>query len=285
MRVAGVLAAFVLCGTAASQVRENVRAPVNGDAGYRRSPGYARYQEANTLFVAGKFPECMNALDAALLLDGKLVPALTLRAKLAMAIDRYDVARESLERAIAADPSSWYAQFLYGFQFYKQNQLPEAMQWLEKAGRLNPRDARTRLYLGLAQESLGQTEVALQYYREAIRLGEASGKLETDMLLSYSRLLLLLGDFEQSGRLIERALKLDARSRDPRFEAARRLLKKGDAAGAAREGEIALGLHAGDVTDRQVHFLLIRAYQASDREDEATRHAVALREMEQRERK
>lgn len=269
MRLVAVLAGLLFCATAAPQV----------------SPGYASYQQANTLFVAGKYPECMNALDTALRLDPKLVPALTLKAKLAMAINRYDVARESLERAIAADPLSWYAQFLYGFQFYKQNELPQAIQALEKAARLNPRDARTRLYLGLAQESLGETTVALQFYREAIRLGEVSGKLETDMLLSCSRLLLLLGDFEQSGRLVDRALKLDPKSRDPRFESARLLLKKGDAAGAVREGEMALQLHVGDVTDRQVHFLLIQAYQAIGREAEAARHAAALRALEQREQK
>ena len=85
------------------------------------SPGQAAYEKANALFSAQRFQECMNALDDALRLDPKLVPALTLKAKLAMAIKRYDVARESLERVLAADPKSAYAQFLYGFHFYEQN--------------------------------------------------------------------------------------------------------------------------------------------------------------------
>ena len=92
-----------------------------------RSPGYAAYEEANRQFVAGKYQESFNALDQALKLDPKLVPALTLKAKLSMAANRYDVAKESLEQAIAADPASWYAQFLYGFQFYQQNELPAAI--------------------------------------------------------------------------------------------------------------------------------------------------------------
>jgi tetratricopeptide (TPR) repeat protein len=249
------------------------------------SAGYPAYEKANRLFVAGKYQESFNAVDEALRLDARLVPALTLKAKLAMAANRYDVARESLERAIAADPSSWYAQFLYGFQFYRQNQVPAAIQALEKARRLNARDARTALYLGLARESLGQTTEALKTYREAILLGEVSGQLDSDMLLSCSRLLFRLGDFEECRRLVDRALKLAPDSRDPRFESARLLLKGGDAAGAAKQGEIALQLHTGDVTERQVHFLLVQAYQAAGREQDAGRHAAAIRAIEERERK
>lgn len=249
------------------------------------SKGYPAYERANRLFVVGKYQESFNAVDEALRLDPRLAPALTLKAKLAMAANRYDVARESLEQAIAADPSSWYAQFLYGFQFYRQNQLPAAIQALEKARRLNPRDARTPLYLGLTRESLGQTTEALQTYREAIHLGEVSGQLDTDTLLSCSRLLLRLGNFEECRHLVDRAVKLAPDSRDPHFESARLLLKTGDGAGAAKQGEIALQLHTGDVTDRQVHFLLVQAYQSGGREQEAERHAAAIREIEERERK
>jgi tetratricopeptide (TPR) repeat protein len=199
-----------------------------------------------------------------------------------MAANRYDVARESLERAIATDSSSWYAQFLYGFQFYEQNQLPSAVQALEKARRLNPRDPRTALYLALARESLGQTTEALKTYREAIQLGEASNQLDTDMLLSGSRLLFRMGDFEECRRWIDRALKLAPHSRDPLFESARLSLKMGDAAGAAKQGELALQMHAGEVTDRQVHFLLIQACQTDGREQDAERHAAAIRAIEER---
>jgi tetratricopeptide (TPR) repeat protein len=247
---------------------------------YRKSPGYAAYDRAAALFSARDFQGSMNALDEALRLDPKLVPALTLKAKLAMAIDRYDVARESLERALAADPSSWYAQFLYGFHFYKQNEMPAAIAALEKARVLNPRDPSTALYLGLAQESLGRTKEALALYRESIRLEDAAGTLHMETLLTYSRLLLLLGEFGEDERVLERAIKLDPKSRDPHFEAGRLSLKKGEPQKAAAQGEIALALRAGDVTDRQVHYLLVQAYQAAGREDEAARHASALRALD-----
>jgi tetratricopeptide (TPR) repeat protein len=250
-----------------------------------RSPGYTAYELANRLFVAGKYQEAFNAVDQALKLDPKLVPALTLKAKLSMAANRYDVAKATLEQAIAADPSSSYAQFLYGFQFYQQNELPAAKQALEKAYKLNPRDARTSLYFGLTRESLGETAEALKSYREAIHLGEVSHQLDTDMLLSTSRLLLRLGEFEECRQWIDRAIKLAPNSRDPHFESARVFMKTADATGAAKQGELALELHMGDVTDRQVHFLLVQAYQSIGREQDAERHAAAIRELDERERK
>lgn len=254
-------------------------------AAYRRSQGYAAYQEGASLFAEGKFSDTMAALDRALVLDPNLVPALTLKAKLAMSVKRFDIARQCLEHALSVEPSSWYAQFLFGFHYYQQNEMPQAILALEKARRLNPRDPRTLLYLGLADETTGRTAEALSLYQESIRLEEAAGSLHVDTLITCSRLLMVLGDLDGCGRLIERALKLEPASRDAHFERGRLLLKKGLPAEAAKEGETALRLHSGDVTDRQVHFLLIQAYQAEGREPEATQHAETVREIERRKEK
>jgi tetratricopeptide (TPR) repeat protein len=244
------------------------------------SPGQSAYEKANALFSAQRFQECMNAIDDALRLDPQLVPALTLKAKLAMAINRYDVARESLERALAADPKSSYAQFLYGFQFYEQNQMPAAITALERARQLNPRDARAALYLGLARESQGDTQRARVLYAEAIRLEQAVGKLQISTLLTSFRLHLLLGEFDEAASLIDRALKLEPASRDAHFQAARLRMKKGEPAAAAAEGEAALKLPAGDVTDRQIRFLLVQAYRTMGKDAAAARHAAAIREAD-----
>ena len=122
-----------------------------------QSPGYAAYERANALFVAKKFPEALAATEEALRLDPKLVPALTLKAKLAMAAYRLDVARQCLEQALAIDPRAPYAQFLYGLEAYLGNDAKEALPRFRKARQLNPNDPRAALYLGLTLESLGQT--------------------------------------------------------------------------------------------------------------------------------
>jgi tetratricopeptide (TPR) repeat protein len=273
LEVAVLAACTVLCAAAQAP------APSAAD---RRSPGFAAYESASRAFQARDFPACSRALDEALRLDPQLIPALCLGARMAMAMKRFDVARETLERAIAADPKSAYARFLYGFQFYQQSEMPAALEALQDARRLNPRDARAPLYMGLARESLGRNAEALADYRDAIRIGDATGKTDPDALLTCARLLLLEGELDECAHLVRRARDLAPASRDPRFEAARLAMKRGDAAGAVREASAALKFTTGDVTERQVRFLLIQAYRALGREEDAAREAAALRAAEER---
>lgn len=244
------------------------------------SPGYAAYERANALFAAKKLPEALAATEEALRLDPKLVPALTLKARLAMAVYRFDVARRCLEQALAIDPRSPNLQFLYGFEAYLSNDMTEALPRLRKARQLNPTDPRAALYLGLTTESLGQPAEAMSLYEEAVGLERSAGKLQAETLLPGARLLLLLGRLEECERWIRRAVKLSPNLRDARFELARLLLKKGDAAQAAAEGETALGLSEGIVTDAAIHYLLIRAWQQNGMPDRAAIHADVMRAQE-----
>lgn len=241
------------------------------------SPGDAAYRKANALFVAQKFPESLEAIEEALRLDPKLVPALTLKAKMAMVSGQFAVARQSLEQALAVDPKAQYAQFLYGMEAYLTNDMQAALPRFRRSQVLNPTDSRTALYLGLTTESLGQTSEALALYEEAVRLERS---LEAETLLPGGRLLFLLGRVEEAERWIRQALKLAPAMRDPHFELARILLRKGAAAEAAAEGETALTLSGGLATDAQLHYLLIRAWQQSGEPERAARHAATLRALE-----
>ncbi len=244
------------------------------------SPGYPAYEKANALFVAKKLPEALSAIDEALRLDPKLVPALTLKAKMAMAVGRLDVARLCLEQALAIDPRAPYAQFLYGLEAYLGNDMKAALPRFRKARQLNPADPRAALYLGLATEALGQSGEALSLYEEAVRLERFAGELHAETLLPGIRLLFLMGRLDDCERWVREAVKLSPHSRDARFEWARLLLKKGDPSQAAAEGETALALSDGIVTDSAIHYLLIRAYLASGMPDRAEKHAEVMRAEE-----
>jgi len=244
------------------------------------SPGYAAYERANALFVAKKFPEALAATEEALRLDPKLVPALTLKAKLAMAAYRLDLAKRCLEEALAIDPRATYAQFLYGLEAYLGNNLKEALPRLRKARQLSPTDPRAALYLGLTIESLGQPVEAMSLYEEAVRLERSAGEPHAETLLPGARLLLLLDRLEECERWLRQAVKLSPDSRDAHFEFARLLLKKGDAAQAAAEGEIALRLSDGVVTDTAIRYQLVRAYRQNGMPDKAAMHAEIIRAQE-----
>jgi tetratricopeptide (TPR) repeat protein len=158
--------------------------------------------------------------------------------------------------------------------------MPPAITAFERARELNPRAAEPALFLGLAYEALGRTDEALALYKRAVQLEEAAGKVDSETLLTYARLLMLLGEFQECGRIIQRAEKAAPASRDPHFEAGRLLMKQGNPGQAAREGEAALSLHQGDVTDRQVHFLLVQAYRAAGQDADAARHAAEVQALD-----
>lgn len=244
------------------------------------SLGYAAYERASALFAAKKLPEALAATEEALRLDPKLVPALILKARLAMAAYRFDVAERCLEQALAIAPRTPSLQFLYGFEAYLSNDMEAALPRLRKARQLDPSDPRAALYLGLTTESLGKPAEAMSLYEEAVSLERFAGRLQADTLLPGARLLLVLGRLEECERWLRQALKLSPGSRDARFELARLLLKKGDAAQAAAEGETALGLADGIVTDAAIRYLLIRAWQQAGSPERAAAHAEVMRAQE-----
>jgi len=203
-----------------------------------------------------------------------------LKAKLAMAAFRLDVARKCLEQALAIDPRAAYAQFLYGMEAYLGNDMKEALPRFRKARQLSPNDPRAALYLGLTVESVGQAGEAMSLYEEAIRLERSAGELHGETLLPGARLLLLTGRLGECERWLKEAVQLSPKSRDAHFELARLELKKGEAARAAAEGELALRLADGIVTDGAIHYLLVRAYQQSGMADRAEEHAAVMRALE-----
>jgi tetratricopeptide (TPR) repeat protein len=244
------------------------------------SPGYAAYERANGLFVAKKLPEALAAIEEALRLDPNLIPALTLKAKLALAAYRLDVARQCHEKALALDPRAAYSQFLYGLEAYLGNDLKEALPRFRRARQLSPKDPRAALYLGLTVESLGQPAEALSLYEEAARLERSVGQLHAETLLPGARLLLLLDRLDECDRWLRQAVKLSPDSRDAHFELARLLLKKGDATESAEQGETALRLSDGVATDAAIRYQLIRAYRQIGMPEKAAEHAAIMRAQE-----
>lgn len=243
---------------------------------YDGSPGYPAYRQADSLFVARKLPQALSSLEQSLQLDPKLVPALTLYAKIAMTMNRFDLARESLDRALVENPNAAYTHFLYGLTYYLSNDLQHALPRFVKARQANPKDSRAALYLGLTYESLGRTQQAMELYEDSARLEPLA-----DTYLTGARLLHLMGRLEDCERWIQKALQLEPDSRDAHFEMARLLLRMDKASAAANEGERALQLSGGSVSDAQIHYVLIRAYRLS-KPALAEQHANALRLTENR---
>jgi tetratricopeptide (TPR) repeat protein len=177
-----------------------------------------------------------------------------------MAFDRFDIARAAFVKAAELQPASPYTQFMLGFFYYVDNDFTRALPPLQAAATLNPNDARPLLYLALSEEGLAHPDIAEKLYCNAIALETKQGKPSAETHTAFGRLLFTLGRYDESAREVNRVLELDPGSRDGHYEKGRLAFEKDKFALAASEGEAALAARGNGTTDRQIHFLLARAY-------------------------
>src|SRR5262245_29994286 len=247
--------------------------PTDADAMARPAENAQQaYARANALFVEKKFEESLTALNQALAENPKFVPALTLRAKIAMAMDRLELEGRDLRLAVELEPGSAYNQFMLGFYYYLENDFKRALEPLERARTLDPSSSRTHFYLALTHEGLANADLAIQIYERALLLAQNSGRPDTDILIAYARLLFTLGQYSKSMALVDQALVLEPDSRDAHYERGRLLFQAGSFDQAVQEGEKALRLVSVGTTDRQIHFLLARAYARTGNSERAAAH-------------
>ena len=230
------------------------------------------YQRANALFERQQFADAATQLDEAIQENPQFAPAWILRGKIAMAFNRFDVARWAFVKAAGLDPASAHTQFMLGFFYYVDNDFTRAVPALHTAARLNADDSLTLLYLAMSEEGLAHPDTASELYGKAIALENAQGKPSAETHTAYGRLLFTLGRYEESAREVDRVLSLDPASRDGHYEKGRLAFEKNQFAAAASEGEMALASKGNGTSDRQIHFLLARAYAKLDDRAKADLH-------------
>jgi Flp pilus assembly protein TadD len=250
-----------------------------GLAAFAASLAAGDYQKANDLFQKEQFGEASEALNRALQQDPTYIPAWTLRGRMAMAFNRFDIARAAFLKAVQLDASSPHAQFMLGFFYYVDNDFTRAVPALETAARLNPADARALLYLAMSNEGLAKPELALDLYQKTIALEAQLHKPSPETHTAYGRLLFSLGRMDESATQVARVLDLDPKSRDGHYERGRIAFERGDAAGAVADGEKALGQPGKGTTDRQIQFLLARAYAKLGRSEDAAAHRKLFEQL------
>jgi CheY-like chemotaxis protein len=92
------------------------------------------------------------------------------------------LAEESFRKAVQLQPMDPVALMYLGLSQYEQGKLTEAVEPLEKAQTLDPKNGRTDLLLGAVYQELGRTAVARASYNEYLRLdprGEYANEVRT----------------------------------------------------------------------------------------------------------
>lgn len=239
------------------------------------------YENAKQDFAQRKFSEAVSEVDSALHENPYMVPALVLKARLAMFAHRPDVAKSCLITAITADPTSEQAQFFLGVFHYTQNDFKFAISPLETAQTLSSKDPLPVFYLAMTHQALGNESKALELYRQAENLSPEKSAQSAEILVTYGRFLLSLGRTEESIGKDRQAIEADPESRDAHYELAKGLEHEGDFKNAAIEGERALTLPELGTSDAQIHFLLAALYRKLNQPDLAKAHLEKFRTASQ----
>src|SRR5262245_27180494 len=230
------------------------------------------YQRANALLDRRDFEGARVAVEEALHADPKMVPALMLRAKLAIHSNQLDDAQKTLETAQAVQPADRAVRFLLGFVFYLKNDFERARAALLVA---DSNDARVVLYRGLTEEALNHPEDAARNYERAIQLDKSGA----DPRIAYGRLLLAQGKPDRAETWIDQALKLAPRSVDALYEKGRCLFERGEFAAAVEFGERALAAPDAAALERRIRYLLVRAYTKTGDRESAAKHQAAFERL------
>jgi tetratricopeptide (TPR) repeat protein len=230
------------------------------------------YEKAKQDFAQRKFAEAVSEVNAALHESPYMVPALVLKARLAVFAHRPDVAKSCLIRAITADPTSEEAQFFLGSFYYLQNDFKLAIPPLQTAQTLSPKSPLPVFYLAMTQEALGNAAKALELYQQAENLSPEKSPQSSSILVAYGRFLFSMGRFKDSIEKDRRAIEGDAESRDAHYELAKAMGHEADFKDAALEAERALTLPQFGTSDAQIHFLLASLYLKLNQPDLANAH-------------
>ena len=230
------------------------------------------YENAKQDFAKKKFDEAVSEVDTALHESPYMVPALVLKARLAMFAHRPDVAKSCLITAVTVDPTSEDAQFFLGVVYYTENDFKLAISPLQAAQTLSPKNPLPVFYLAMTHEDLGDATQALNLYQQAENLSPEKSPQSASILVAYGRFLLSLGRYKDSVEKDRQAIEDDPKSRDAHYELAKELDQESDFKNAAQEGELALTLPELGTSDAQIHFLLAKIYTKLKQPDLAKAH-------------
>jgi tetratricopeptide (TPR) repeat protein len=232
----------------------------------------AGYANAARAFAAHDFSSAEAAVNEALRESPGYGPALLLKARLSMMQGRMDEAIGALNRAISEDPARGEPRFLLGFAYYLENDFEKADGALAKA---DQKDARVLLYRAMSAEGLNRPEAAGDFYRRAIQ-AEPRG---TDARIAYARLLRKEGDTAKANKLVNEAYAISPEARDILYEKGLSLLDSGQYLQAVEFGERALRAPGPVPPEREIRFLLIRAWQKAGNAEMAAKERAIFEKL------
>ena len=210
--------------------------------------------DAQRYLAAHQLSEAQQTIAAVLTDQPTSVPALLLQGRIGMALGDPHLAEQSFLKAVENAKGAVQPRFLLGFFYYVENDFARALPALQEARRIAPNDSRTLLFLALTLDGLARPAEAEALFQQVLR------KPTLEAHIAYARMLFANGRYADAQRQVTAASGLGPAAPEVHYEQARLSLEAGRFTEAIEHATKALGRPSEAVTERQVHFLLSRAY-------------------------
>ncbi|HXI44486.1 MAG TPA: tetratricopeptide repeat protein [Bryobacteraceae bacterium] len=213
---------------------------------------------ADILFLDGKQLNSALVLKKAELLGPLDERSRFLLALSYVAISRKNLAIAELERLAQSNPSNAVYPYWLSRLAYRKTDVQQALQYAEKAVRLDPLFMKAYDQLGLCHAGLNQTEEAIQAYKEAIRLNQQQALHWPWPSMNLGTLLLRLDRLDEAEAHLRDSINIEPRFPVAHLRLGQLLEKKERYLEAIAELELAAKL---DPTYPEPHYALGRIYR------------------------
>jgi tetratricopeptide (TPR) repeat protein len=168
------------------------------------SPQTARdsYNLGSQQFLRRQFADAKDSFIRATQLDGNYGEAYRGLGMTDLELKDYNGAYRAWLKAVALNPKDEKSKYFLGRLFYEADLPNEAAAWLREALELSPNDFQATTYLGLCAEALGLDDTAGSLYRNAVAESNERKTPYSWAYLSLANFLKKHGDESQALRVL-----------------------------------------------------------------------------------
>ena len=141
--------------------------------------------EAQRLYANRQLDKAEEKYLQVLQQDNKNVPTLANLAAIQLDQDHLETAEINIKQALGLAPDDPYSLFVLGRLKFRQKKYDEAVDALSRAAKLDPQDAQTQNFLGLALSEKGLRGPAEAALRKAIQLDPGYANAHNNLAVEY----------------------------------------------------------------------------------------------------
>jgi tetratricopeptide (TPR) repeat protein len=161
------------------------------------------YNLASKQFLQNQFSEAKASFTRATEIDASHADSYRGLGMTDLELKDYNGAYRAWLKAVELNPKDEKSKYFLGRLFYEADFPNEAAAWLREALQLSPDDYQATTYLGLCAEALGLDDTAAPLYRKAIAESKAQNKPYSWAFLSLGNFLKKHGDPNQALAVLE----------------------------------------------------------------------------------